>query len=169
MLTVIPTETSRGILRFKRDEYPCSLGHGGVRTEKHEGDGATPIGTFRLRQVFYRPDKLEPPATSLPIQALTQADGWCDAPSHPDYNKAVNLPFEASHETLWREDGLYDIIIVVGYNDDPPRPGLGSAIFVHCATADFSPTEGCVALERGTLIGLLPHLDLESALQIVAT
>lgn len=167
MLTVYPIERSRGVLRFEDGEYPCALGRGGVSETKREGDGATPIGTFFLRQVFYRPDRLPQPASGLPVRALTRGDGWCDDPGHGDYNRLVGLPFEASHENLWREDNLYDVIVVVGHNDDPPRPGFGSAIFVHCATPDYSPTLGCVALARETLIGLLPRLTPDLALQII--
>ena len=88
------------------------------------------------------------PASGLPVRALAPDDGWCDDPAHGDYNRPVKLPFAASHEVLWRDDHLYDVIVVVGHNDEPPRAGLGSAIFIHCATADYAPTEGCIALDR---------------------
>ena len=168
MLTVYLTERSRGILRFEGIEYPCALGRGGVQEIKCEGDGATPVGTFNLRQVFYRSDQLPLPVSGLPVRALTRDDGWCDDPAHGDYNRLVQLPFEASHENMWREDNLYDVIVVIGHNDSPPKPGLGSAIFIHCATADFSPTLGCIALARETLIGLLPRLALDMALRVLA-
>lgn len=167
MLTVYPTERSRGILRFEDREYPCALGGGGVQRTKREGDGATPIGSFSLRQVFYRPDRLRQPASGLPIRALTPDDGWCDDPGHSDYNRLVRLPFGASHEFMWREDNLYDVVVVIGHNDDPPEPGLGSAIFIHCATADLAPTEGCVALARESLIDLLPSLTSDMALRVI--
>ncbi len=166
MLTVYPTERCRGVLRFDDQEYPCALGRSGVRTEKREGDGATPAGTFPLRQVLYRPDKLSPPACGLPMRALAPTDGWCDDPLHSGYNRLVTLPFNASHEALWRDDNLYDLIVVVGHNDDPPQAGLGSAIFIHCATADYAPTEGCVALAGATLLELLPRLNSDFALRV---
>jgi len=167
MLTVYPTERSRGILRFEDGEYPCALGRGGVSKTKSEGDGASPIGTFSLRQMFYRPDRMPRPASGLPVRALTRDDGWCDDPAHGDYNRLVHLPFEGSHENMWREDNLYDVVVVVGHNDDPPKPGLGSAIFIHCAATDFAPTEGCVALERQSLISALARLTPGMALQIM--
>jgi len=108
MLTVYPTGRSRGILRFEEGEYPCALGRGGTRGAKREGDGATPIGTFFLRQAFYRPDRLAPPASGLLVRALTRGDGWCDYPGHSEYNRLIRLPFGASHENLWRADNLYD-------------------------------------------------------------
>lgn len=167
MLIVYPTEHSRGMLRFAGHDYPCALGRGGVRKDKREGDGATPAGDFRLRQAFYRADRLPAPASGLPLRALARNDGWCDDPAHSDYNRLVRLPFAASHEALWRADGLYDIIVVIGHNDDPPRPGLGSAVFLHCATVDFAPTEGCLALARATLAGLLPRLAPDTTLRIM--
>jgi L,D-peptidoglycan transpeptidase YkuD (ErfK/YbiS/YcfS/YnhG family) len=167
MLTVYPTEESRGVLQFEGREYPCALGRGGIQQTKREGDGATPAGTFALRQVFYRPDRLAPPSCELPMRALTANDGWCDDPAHPDYNRLVGLPFAASHEAMWRTDNLYDVVIVIGHNDDPPRASLGSAIFIHCATADYGPTEGCVALARETLVALLPRLTPDTVLQVL--
>ena len=167
MLTVYPTERGRGVLRFEGREYPCVLGRNGVQKTKLEGDGATPSGTYLLRRVFFRPDRLPPPASGLPVAPLAHTDGWCDDPSHRDYNRLVRLPFSASHEALWRDDNLYDVIIVIGHNDDPPHPGLGSAIFIHCATANFSSTDGCVALACETLIELVPRFAPGAALRVM--
>jgi L,D-peptidoglycan transpeptidase YkuD (ErfK/YbiS/YcfS/YnhG family) len=139
--------------------YPCALGRSGLGPEKREGDGATPIGAWPLRRLYYRPDRLVTPQCGLPAIALTPEDGWCDAPAHGLYNRHVSLPFEASHERLWREDGLYDLILVPGFNDDPVVPGKGSAIFVHVARQGYEPTEGCVALARRDLMTLLPEFD----------
>lgn len=135
----------------------CALGRGGVRRDKREGDGATPLGCFHLRRVLYRPDRLPPPATALPVRALTPDDGWCDDPADPRYNHPVRRPYPASHEQLWREDGLYDVIVVLGHNDDPVIPGHGSAVFLHVARPDFSPTAGCIAMALPDLLNLLRH------------
>lgn len=135
--------------------YPCQVGRSGITASKREGDGATPVGCFPLRLVYYRPDRLAPPSTRLPLRALTPQDGWCDDPAHPDYNRPVALPFAASHEALWRDDGVYDLIVVLGHNDDPPRPGLGSAIFLHLSREDGGPTAGCVALTLPDLLRVL--------------
>jgi L,D-peptidoglycan transpeptidase YkuD (ErfK/YbiS/YcfS/YnhG family) len=149
--------TSRGKLRWPGHEARCALGRSGVviAGSKREGDGATPMGDWPMRQVFWRPDRLEQPVTQLPVIALRPDMGWCDDPAHPDYNRQVVLPFPAPHEKLWREDGVYDLIVVLGYNDDPVIAGKGSAIFLHIAREDFSPTEGCVACSRDDLLALL--------------
>lgn len=149
--------TPDGILQFGGLRFRCALGKGGVRPEadKRESDGATPLGRYPIRQVFYRADRLAPPETRLPLQALTRQDGWCDDPADPAYNRFVTLPYASSHEKLWREDHVYDVIAVLGHNDDPPVPGLGSAIFLHVARPDYSGTEGCVALALPDLLALL--------------
>jgi L,D-peptidoglycan transpeptidase YkuD (ErfK/YbiS/YcfS/YnhG family) len=99
-----------------------------------------------LRTVLYRPDRGDKPHAAVPLQPLSQADGWCDDPASPDYNRPVRLPIAASAEALWRDDAVYDIIGVLGWNDAPIQPGRGSAIFLHIAQPDYTPTEGCIAL-----------------------
>jgi L,D-peptidoglycan transpeptidase YkuD (ErfK/YbiS/YcfS/YnhG family) len=133
----------------------CALGYSGLSAEKREGDGATPVGRFPLRRVLYRADRLSLPALALPVAVIDPGDGWCDDPASPDYNRQVRLPISARHEHLWRMDALYDIVVVIGHNDDPPVPGAGSAIFLHVASADYRPTEGCVAVAREDLMALL--------------
>jgi L,D-peptidoglycan transpeptidase YkuD (ErfK/YbiS/YcfS/YnhG family) len=165
--TVI-TLTTDGYLRFRALTFRCALGKGGVKADKREGDGATPAGVWPLRQVLYRADRLAPPVCAFPVQALTPQDGWCDDPSHPDYNHFVLLPHPARCERLWREDAVYDLIVPLGYNDQPVVPGRGSAIFLHVAHADFRPTEGCVALAKDDLVGLLSLLPANACLEIPA-
>lgn len=133
----------------------CAVGRAGVRSGKAEGDGATPRGTFRLLEVFYRPDRLPPPETALPARALSRRDGWCDDPSGARYNAMVALPHPARCEALWREDGLYDLIAATSHNRDPVVPGAGSAIFVHVAGPGYPPTRGCVAFALGDLRRIL--------------
>ncbi len=123
-----------------------ALGRNGTTHNKTEGDGATPFGSFPIRWVYYRPDRIAPPQTELPVRMLTPDDGWCDAPQDSFYNRPVKLPHPASCESLWRDDHLYDLIVVIGHNDSPVIPGKGSAIFVHLAKDEYAPTEGCVAL-----------------------
>ena len=124
----------------------AAIGPGGIAIKGGEGDGITPRGSFPVREIFYRADRMAKPATVLPLRALEKDDGWCDAPGDPNYNRPVKLPYPASAEQMWREDHLYDLVAVLGYNDDPIVPGKGSAIFLHLARPDFSATHGCVAL-----------------------
>ncbi len=160
-----------GVFFLREGHARCALGRGGVAAmgEKREGDGATPAGLWPLRRLYYRPDRMTKPDTKLPVVALTPADGWCDAPGDPAYNRPVPWPHAASAEHLWREDHVYDLIVVLGYNDAPVRPGLGSAIFLHLARADYSPTDGCVALRQADLLSLLAGASTWDALCIHAS
>jgi len=123
--------------------------------DKKEGDGKSPLGVWPIRWVLYRPDRGPTPHTALPVQPIAPDDGWCDAPDDPAYNRPVRRPYPASCEAMWRADGLYDLVVVLGHNGRPPVPYLGSAIFLHLATPAFAPTEGCVALSRPDLEALL--------------
>lgn len=144
-----------GWVRCEGQTWRCALGRGGIRTDKAEGDGATPAGDWPLGRVFYRPDRLSAPETGLMTIPLTPDFGWCDDPAHPDYNRLISLPHPAHHENLWREDAVYDIIVELEYNTGPVQAGRGSAIFMHVAKPDYSPTEGCIALNLDDLLVLL--------------
>ncbi len=143
--------------RLGGHHWRCAVGRAGLRpaAEKVEGDGASPIGRWPLREVFYRADRMARPLTHLPCRAVTPEDGWCDDPAHPDYNRLVRLPFAASHEEMFRDDAVYDCVVPLGYNDDPVVAGAGSAIFLHIARPDYAPTAGCAALARDDLLAFL--------------
>ena len=148
------------ILRAGARQVRVAVGRGGVSADKREGDGATPSGILPLRRILYRADRLtvadrEALTGRVPGTPIARSDGWCDDPGHADYNTAVTLPHPASHEHLWREDDLYDIVGVLGWNDDPVVRGRGSAIFLHVAAVGFTPTQGCLALARSDLLTLL--------------
>lgn len=131
-------------LTWGAHHFSCAWGREGIKAIKREGDGATPTGIFPFRRVFYRADRMEKPVTILPASAIRQDDGWCDDVHDPLYNQHVTLPYSARHEKLWREDHVYDLILVVGHNDDPVLPNYGSAIFVHLIRPNENSTEGCV-------------------------
>lgn len=146
----------------------CAIGRQGATpvANKREGDGRTPLGRFALRSALVRLDRVAAPETALPWRALDPRDGWSDDPRDPAYNRLVRHPHAFSAEHLWRDDGLYDIVVVLDYNDAPPVPGMGSAIFLHCASQDFRPTEGCAAISRDALAALLPHLAATDWIEI---
>lgn len=136
----------------------CTLGRGGIRIDKREGDGATPVGLFPVRELRCRRNRTGSPATALPARPIMRSHGWCDDPASPLYNRPVRLPFPASHERLWREDRLYDAVISIGHNDRPAAPHMGSAVFLHVMSPERAPTEGCVALAPGDMAWLLRRL-----------
>lgn len=162
-----------GRLRFGTVDAPCALGRSGIVSDKREGDGGTPIGTFPIRELRYRADRLAPPVSPLETHIINATDGWCDAPDDKNYNRFVTLPYPASHETLTRADQLYDIVIMLGYNDDPVVSGKGSAIFFHLAKEKaidgkntLQSTEGCVALKLADMLSVLALITPSTQMKI---
>ena len=148
-----PGMRQRGLIFFASQSFPCALGPAGPVTRKREGDGATPVRRWTLQHVLYRADRISRPVTSLPVRALRPSDGWCDAPGNRNYNRLVTMPYDASAENMWREDHIYDLVVILDHNTRPRIRGLGSAIFIHLARDGFTPTQGCIALS-------LHHLKL---------
>ena len=154
----------------------CAIGRGGIGIKKGEGDGITPIGDWPMRQILYRADKITKPESCLPITIINENDGWCDDPTDINYNLQIKLPYDNSHtnhgytnrgyEKLWRDDNLYDLIVVLGHNDDPIINGNGSAIFLHVAKDGYKPTEGCVALAIENLLELSKTLTINDNLLV---
>lgn len=153
-------------LTFAGQHYRCAIGKGGFSGDKREGDGCTPVGTFALRECWYRLDRLPPPETGLLLRIIHENDGWCDDSDSADYNTHVKLPYGHSHEHLWRDDHVYDLIVPMGYNDDPVITGKGSAIFMHVAKPEYAPTEGCVALALEDLLEIITDLSGETHIKI---
>lgn len=161
--------SSSGWLTYGQTKVRCSIGKGGARpaAEKREGDGASPLGVWPIRAVLWREDRGPKPESGFPATPIQMQDGWCDAADDPNYNLFVTHPYPASAEHLWRDDELYNIIVVLGHNDDPVVPGMGSAIFMHCASEDYGPTAGCVALAEPDLRELLKHAKPGDAVAFV--
>lgn len=160
--------TADGWLSWNGERHRCALGRAGIVSDKHEGDGGTPVGRFHFRRILYRPDRLAEPGCTLPVAVIDPMDGWCDDPGSAEYNRQVRLPSEASAEALWRQDGLYDLIVIMSHNDDPAVSGQGSAIFLHVAPPDGGTTEGCVALPLPVLLRVVADLDADSVIEISA-
>lgn len=158
MNLVVTSDTQGAWVDWGDGRRRAAIGPGGIAVKGSEGDGITPRGSWPVREVFYRADRIARPNTALPLRAIAQDDGWCDAPGDANYNRLVKLPYPASAETLWRDDHLYDLVLVLGYNDAPVVPGKGSAIFLHLARPDFSPTHGCVALALNDVIAAIAQL-----------
>ncbi|MCB1334523.1 MAG: L,D-transpeptidase family protein [Roseivivax sp.] len=136
-------------LRFAGRLWPCTIGRGGIRADKREGDGATPAGVHQIVAMLYRPDRIARPAPwALPIRP---GDLWSDASGLPGYNQLVRVPYQHSHETLRRSDPLYDLVLVTNWNWPRAQAGRGSAIFLHQWRRPGYPTAGCVAFSRGDL------------------
>lgn len=160
--------TSARTITFGGKSYPCRIGRKGAvpQDQGREGDEKTPLGTYALRFGLYRADRLPKPQSALTFRPIRPDDGWCDDPKDPAYNRLVRLPYPASHEKLWREDGAYDIILVMNHNDSPPAAGLGSAVFIHVAQPDDRETLGCVALEPEVMVETLRVVDISTQVDV---
>ena len=158
MNLIVTTDVNGAWLDWGAGKRRAAIGPGGIAVKGGEGDGITPKGAWPVREIFYRADRVAPPRTSLPLRAITEDDGWCDAPGDPNYNRLVKLPYPASYEEMWRADHLYDLVAVLGFNDDPVVPGKGSAIFLHLARDGYAPTHGCVALNYDDALAAIEQL-----------
>jgi L,D-peptidoglycan transpeptidase YkuD (ErfK/YbiS/YcfS/YnhG family) len=162
----LSASATRGLLCLGALRLPCALGRTGRRAIKREGDGATPMGTFTLCEILYRPDRVRKPRAGLPVRATRSSEGWCDDVRDANYNRKVRLPYTASAETLWRDDRIYDIIVVLDHNRRPRAKGRGSAIFMHLARPDYAATAGCIALSLNDLRRLLTLLGPATAVYV---
>jgi L,D-peptidoglycan transpeptidase YkuD (ErfK/YbiS/YcfS/YnhG family) len=162
-----PGLATQARIALRHGVRPAALGRSGIRTLKREGDGGTPLGFFPVRQVLYRADRVSRPLTRLPVRAIGLRDGWCDDPTNRNYNRLIRLPSERSAEGLSRADQLYDLVLVLGYNDRPRVRGRGSAIFVHLARPDFTPTDGCIGLTKHDLTMLLAEIGRGTKLVVM--
>lgn len=166
MRAMVRVDTAARTLTFDGTTIPCAIGKGGTcaAEAKREGDGCTPLGVWPIRGVLLRPGRVAlAQAPHIPWRWTRENDGWSDGVDDPAYNRPVILPHAFSHEHLQRDDAAYDIIIVLGHNDAPPVPGMGSAIFWHLWVPGDDgtpkPTEGCIAIPRTDMDRILPLLE----------
>jgi L,D-peptidoglycan transpeptidase YkuD (ErfK/YbiS/YcfS/YnhG family) len=159
-------DRSRGWLTAGGQTIKVALGRGGIRANKREGDAGTPSGTFRPRQVWWRADRHPRPSTFLPARAIRPEDAWCEDVASRHYNRPLRLDAKHGGDRLTRDDHLYDFIIEIDHNTKPRTAGRGSAVFLHLARNDFSPTAGCVSMTRGAMLRLLARLGPETKIVI---
>jgi L,D-peptidoglycan transpeptidase YkuD (ErfK/YbiS/YcfS/YnhG family) len=145
-IRVINACATRGHLHVGHLAFPCLLGRSGITRRKREGDGATPAGRWGMLEFLERRDRQRPVTSILKRRAIKPQDGWCDAASDRNYNRAVTLPYPASHEQLMRKDEAYDTVVILDCNIWPRKRGGGSAIFFHLTRAGVFHTEGCIAV-----------------------
>ena len=155
-----------GFLQNQDQKYKCSIGYNGLNKNKNEGDGCTPIGTFKINKILYRPDKINIHQFNIDSEVIEKSHGWCDDINSDLYNQKIEFPFEQSAEHLYRNDDLYDIICVINYNLNPIIKGKGSAIFLHVVSEDYSPTQGCIAIKKDELLQIARSLMKDSTIMI---
>jgi L,D-peptidoglycan transpeptidase YkuD (ErfK/YbiS/YcfS/YnhG family) len=155
---VRPRSLARGWLTFGSRHEPAALGRSGVRSNKREGDGATPRGRFRPVRVWWRADRAPRPQTLLQVRRIGPTDAWCEDPADRRYNRPIAVAPTGGGDRLWRDDYLYDLLIELDHNTRPRIKGRGSAIFVHAARPRLQPTAGCVALATPALRRLIARI-----------
>ena len=155
-----------GYLKYKNLKFRCALGKAGIKKKEKEGDNVTPKGIFKIIKMYYRPDKIKKIKTNIKKIKIKKNMGWCDDPRSRFYNQQINLPSKFSYEKLYRNDNLYDLILVLNYNTNPIIENKGSAIFVHIAKKSYTKTKGCIALKKKHLIELISIIKKNTKIKI---
>jgi L,D-peptidoglycan transpeptidase YkuD (ErfK/YbiS/YcfS/YnhG family) len=156
-----------GYLIFNNFKFRCALGRAGIKEKMKEGDLITPKGTYKLIKVFYRADRIKNLKTKLKKIKIKKTIAWCDDPKSIFYNQLITLPAKFHHEKFYRNDHLYDLIIILNYNMNPIISNKGSAIFIHVAKKNYTPTQGCIALKKSHLIKLLINIKKNQRIKII--
>jgi len=155
-----------GYLKYKNFKYRCALGKAGVNKKIKEGDGITPKGVFKITKIYYRADKIKVIKTNIKKIKITKKMGWCDDPVSRFYNQQIKLPSKFSHEKLYRNDDLYDLIAVLNYNTNPIIKNKGSAIFMHISESSYKKTEGCITLKKDDLIKIVMQIKKNTKIRV---
>ena len=155
------------ILSYKDYKVKCTIGKRGIKSRKKEGDLTTPRGIFKIKELYYRKDRIKDLRTKVKKIIIKKNMGWCDDSSSSKYNKIIRLPFNFSHEKLYRKDNIYDLMLVINFNMRPIKKNKGSAIFIHVAKKDFSPTKGCIAIKKNELKKLLKIINKNTKIKIL--
>ena len=154
-------------ISYSNYKAKCAVGKRGITIKKKEGDFITPKGTFKIKEIFYRKDRVQNLTTRLKKTVIRKNMGWCDDPKSKKYNKLINFPFKYGAERLYRRENIYDIILVLNFNMNPVKKYKGSAIFIHVAKKSFQPTKGCIALNKSELIKLVKSIKKNSIVNII--
>ena len=155
-----------GYLKYKNFKFRCALGKNGIKKKIKEGDNITPKGIFKIIKIYYRPDKIKKIISPIKLVKIKKNMGWCDDPNSHLYNQQIKLPNKFSHEKLYRNDNLYDLILVLDYNTQPIIKNKGSAIFIHISNNSYKKTKGCIGLKKTNLIELLSQIKKNTKIKI---
>ena len=157
----------QNLLYLNEYKIKCAIGKRGITSRKIEGDEKTPRGSFTLKSIFYRKDRISNIKSSLKKTIIKKNMGWCDDISSKHYNKLIKFPFKLSAEKLWLKENIYDVIIVINYNLKPSIKKKGSAIFLHIAKKNYAPTKGCIAITKKNIILLISKINNRTKIKII--
>ena len=156
-----------GYLKYKNLKFRCALGKAGIKKKKKEGDNITPKGTYKIIRIYCRKDRIRQVKSRIKIYKINKKIGWCDDPRSKKYNQLIKLPSQFGHEKFYRNDHLYDLILVLNYNMKPIIKNKGSAIFIHLAKRNYYPTKGCIALSKNNLLIILNKINKNTKIKIL--
>ena len=157
---------SKKYLTYQNNKVKCAIGKRGIGKKQKEGDQITPQGTFRIKNILYRKDKINYLRSVIKKTPIKKNMGWCDDPKSKDYNKLIKYPFNYKSEKLYRSNNIYDIILVLNFNMQPIKKNKGSAIFIHVSNNKYSPTQGCIALKKKDLVKLIKFINKKTKIII---
>ena len=157
---------SKKYLTYQNNKVKCAIGKKGIGRKQKEGDQITPRGTFRVKDILYRKDKINYLRSVIKKTPIKKNMGWCDDPKSKDYNKLIKYPFNYKSEKLYRSNNIYDIILVLDFNMHPIKKNKGSAIFIHISNNKYSPTQGCIAIKKKELLKLIKFIDKKTKIFI---
>ena len=157
---------SKKYLTYQNNKVKCAIGKKGIGKKQKEGDQITPRGTFRVKSILYRKDKINYFKSVIKKTPIKKNMGWCDDPKSKDYNKLIKYPFNYKSEKLYRSNNIYDIILVLDFNMHPIKKNKGSAIFIHISNNKYSPTQGCIAIKKKELLKLIKFIDKKTKIFI---
>ena len=157
---------SKKYLTYQNNKVKCAIGKKGIGRKQKEGDQITPRGTFRVKDILYRKDKINYLRSVIKKTQIKKNMGWCDDPKSKDYNKLIKYPFNYKSEKLYRSNNIYDIILVLDFNMHPIKKNKGSAIFIHISNNKYSPTQGCIAIKKKELLKLIKFIDKKTKIFI---
>ena len=156
---------NKGTLKLDDFILKCSIGKNGIKSKKKEGDKCTPKGIFTLGKLYYRADRVKKPYTKISTKIIKKNMGWCDDVTSKFYNKEMKINKNIKHEKLYRNDNVYDYLIVINYNTKKIKPAKGSAIFLHL-TKNYKKTLGCVAVKKKDFLIILKLITKNTRIKI---
>ena len=156
---------TKNYLSFDDYKVKCSVGKRGIGHKVREGDFITPKGSFKIKYILYRKDRIKKIQSRIKKIIIKKNMGWCNSVTDKKYNKEINIIKKKGFEKLYRKDHKYDAFIVIKYNLPKPVPGKGSAIFIHL-TRNYKPTAGCIALNIKNFLILAKFCNKKTSIKI---
>ena len=153
-------------IHFNNYKVKCAIGKRGISSKKVEGDNKTPRGSFRIQALYYRKDRIKKLKSLIKKTNIRKNMGWCDDSRSEKYNKLIKFPFSYSAEKLYLNSRIYDILLILNFNNKPVKKKKGSAIFVHIAKKNYSPTKGCIAVSKIDMRKIVSRIRRNSKITI---